>query len=66
MAPLERASRDLTGPARRDAAWHLAVALHAAGRDTEARALLTSLCGDRSARAPMACLALDELTPAAP
>jgi hypothetical protein len=66
IAPLERANRDLVGLARQDASWHLAVALHAAGRDTEARTLLSALCNDRTARAPMACLALFELRPAAP
>jgi hypothetical protein len=61
IAPLERARALLVGDAKRDAAWHLAVAQHAAGHDAEARALLAPLCGDGGARASLACLALDEL-----
>jgi hypothetical protein len=61
VAPLEVAYATLVGGARQDAAWHLAVALHATGRDVDARALLTPLCHGLSARGPMACLALDEL-----
>jgi hypothetical protein len=61
VAPLTRAHETLEGDARADAAWHLAVALHATGRDAEARAVLDAMCVSGSARAPLACLALDEL-----
>jgi hypothetical protein len=61
IAPLERARTALVGSARDDATWHLAVALHEARRDAEARDVLSPLCADRNERASMACLALDEL-----
>lgn len=61
VVPLKRAHETLAGDARADAGWHLAVALHATGRDPEARAVLDAMCVSRSARAPLACLALDEL-----
>ena len=57
---LERARALLSADARHDAEWHLAVALHAAGRDADARAVLQPLCWGTSARAGLACLALDE------
>ena len=58
---LERARALLSADARHDAEWHLAVALHAAGRDADARAVLQPLCWGTAARAGLACLALDEL-----
>jgi hypothetical protein len=61
IAPLTRARETLVGAARDDADWHLAVALHAVGRTDEARAMLVPLCTGRAPRAPLACLALDQL-----
>jgi len=61
IAPLARARDLLVGAARDDAAWHLAVALQGVGRREEARALLGAMCASPSPRAPMACLAMDEL-----
>lgn len=61
IAPLTRARDALDGAARDDASWHLAVALHGAGRDGEARVLLDAMCASRWARAAMACVALGEL-----
>ena len=61
IAPLTRARDALRGPAREDASWHLAVALHGAGRDEEARTLLGTMCASQWTRAAMACVAMDEL-----
>jgi hypothetical protein len=61
IGPLARARDALRGAAQDDAAWHLAVALHGADRDTEARTLLGAMCASPSPRAPLACLAMDEL-----
>ena len=61
VAPLTRAREVLAGTARDDATWHLAVALDGAGRDEEAHALLAAMCAGSSTRAPMACLALDDV-----
>jgi hypothetical protein len=61
LAPLARARALLPRDVREDVDWHLAVALHAVERDADARELLDPMCRGTTARAGMACLALDEL-----